>query len=482
MSVWVGRGARAADVDVLVVGAGPTGLVLALELVRHGVRCRVIDSEARRPPGSRATDIQSRTLELLEPHGVLPAMVAAGVVVRGFTGWARGRPISQLDFASLEVPYPFTLSLEQEHTEAVLAARLAELGVPVERGVAVDGLLGGTDSVAVRFADGSSGRASYVVGADGVGSRVRQALGVPFRGETYRSPYLVADVHARWSLANDRVHLFVHRDGFFNVLALPGGRSRILCDVPEAQSAPCVDDVRRVLAARTGLDAEIEAASDVRVFRIQRRLAARWRHGRVVLAGDAAHVCSPLLGQGMNFGVHDAVNLAWRLARALRGDGAALDGYVAERRPAASALLWHTDALHRAARLRVGPARLVRDVVSRVVSSVPAARHAAAALCAEMHVSYGPGAARSALGAPRVGPPGVGDRAPLVLTSDGLFPPRAPDGLRLVFGAPAGPGEVGVAAPGAPGSIDARLVQLYRAKAGTRVTVRPDGWIGARER
>ncbi len=370
-----------------IVGAGPTGMVLALELARHGVRPRVFDRARGRLDGRRATDIHSRTLELLDAHGVLPRLLARGKTVRRFNAYADGRLVSHLDFDALESPYPFTLSIPQRETEAVLEEAMRERGLSVERGATLDAVRTGDGVTLFIERDGERRveRARFAVGADGVGSRTRASLAIPYDGVTYVERYLVADVALDWRLPDDEVHLFMHHEGFLNVIALPGRQVRVLADRGVADTRPpSLDVVRTLLGRRTHLNFELRSSTLVRDFRIQRRLAAHYSVGDVFIAGDAAHTCSPLLGQGMNLGLHDAAALAWRLAAVIRGDAprSLLDEYEAERRPIGRGILTATDLAHRLSRLRAEPLCRMRDAAFRLGSSIPALRRAAAQITA----------------------------------------------------------------------------------------------------
>ena len=464
--------------DVLVIGAGPTGLVLALDLLRRGARVRVIDRAPSRARESRATDIHARTLEVLDAVGVGAEIVARGKKVRVFNAFSDGERMSRIDLGAVDSRYPFTIALPQAETEAVLEARLAELGGHVERGAELVSLSQHPSFVeAIVRRTGSAGaraeriRSRFVAGCDGVGSAVRRLAGVPFEGATYPGFYLVADVGLDWHLPDDEVHLFMARGGFFNVVALPegGGRCRVLCDVGEGGAEePGVAVLQSLLERRTGVRGSIRDPGMTARFRIQRRLVSSYRVGRVLLAGDAAHTCSPLLGQGMNVGIQDAWNLGWKLdlvTRGLASEGL-LDSYTSERRPVARAVLFHTDLIHQISRFKGDAPVAVRDVACAAASRVARFRASAANLCNGLGLSYPmsgiaaePGSVLqgTALGralsvarlfAPlaRTGPPAPGERAPDAPVSGGpasssrhLF--SEPGHTLLMFtGEPAAPG------------------------------------------
>lgn len=350
------------------------------------MRPRVVERATARRGGSRATDIHSRTLELLDAHGVVAAMRARGKTVRHFNAFSGGRRVSRLDFDALDSRFPFTVAIPQRETEAILEAALAARGVTVERGWAFEAL-GPGGRVILRGAAGErrTCAARYVVGCDGVGSAVREALGIGYPGTTYPTRYLVADVSIDWALPDDEVHLFMHEEGFLNVIALPGAQVRILADRgPDDRAPPTVDRLRAIVARRAHLPFALGEATMIADFRVQCRLAGAYRRGEVFLAGDAAHTCSPLLGQGMNLGLHDAVALGWRLAAVVRGDAppSSLHGYAAERRPVGLGILLATDLAHRLSRLRGAGARALRDRAFALGSSIPWAARSSAAITA----------------------------------------------------------------------------------------------------
>ncbi|MEV7816802.1 FAD-dependent oxidoreductase [Streptomyces flaveolus] len=348
--------------DVLIVGAGPTGLTLALDLARRGVDALVVERGEALFPGSRGKGIQPRTQEVFADLGVLEAIRAAGGPYPPRLIWRDGQrlgdqPMFEEIPADEGTPYTDPLMVAQWRTQEVLYTRLTERygAGRVVFGREVTGLTQDAEGVTVSCADGTTLRAAYVVAADGGRSAVRRALGVGMTGETVDPvPFLVADVRVR-GLDRDHWHTFPGTGGSGLALCPLAGTDyfQLLARLPEAEEADLsLDGIRKLVATSTHLDAdavtELRWASD---FRPRAALADRFRAGRVFLAGDAAHVHSPAGGQGLNTSVQDAYNLGWKLGAVLRGGApeALLDTYEEERRANAAAMLDLSTGVHRGA-------------------------------------------------------------------------------------------------------------------------------------
>ena len=373
--------------EVLVVGAGPTGLALAAALVRRGVECLAVDRLAEGANTSRAAVIHSNTLEVLEPLGVSARLTAQGHKVPRFSVRARDRTLLTVRFDGLPTRYPGTIMLPQDATEAILLDRLQELGGRVHRPWRVVDLAEDAEGVdAILLApDGATRRlrADYVVGADGMHSIVRHAARIPFDGSTYEQSFLLADVAMEWGLPADEVCLFFSPQGFVVVAPLPGGRHRIVATMDEAPPEPALGDLQAILDARGPRGTARARLREIvwgSRFRVHHRLATRYRAGRLLLAGDAAHVHSPAGGQGMNTGLVDACVLADRLADVVAGrrDHRALDEYELLRRPVAERVLALSNRMTRMATLRHGALRSLRDLGMRMLGRSSAFRHALA--------------------------------------------------------------------------------------------------------
>jgi 2-polyprenyl-6-methoxyphenol hydroxylase-like FAD-dependent oxidoreductase len=344
-----------ADVPVLIVGAGPTGLVLALWLTRLGVTVRIIDKTAEPGTSSRALAVSARTLEFYRQLGMADPLVEGGVKVPGANFWVQGTKVARLPLDRMGAgltPFPFALIFPQDAHERVLIERLNALGVTVERRTELVGFdqQGDVVHVTLRQADGAEETctASYLAGCDGAHSAVREALAIGFPGGTYSDIFFVADVHGTGTATNGEIHVDLGRSDFLAVFPMKGtGWVRLVGTVLERQAVAngqlTFDDVRDRVVGH--LSFTIERVNWFSTYHVHHRVASRFRQGRAFLLGDAAHVHSPVGGQGMNTGIGDAVNLAWKLAAVLNGGAAdrLLDTYEPERIGFARKLVATTD-------------------------------------------------------------------------------------------------------------------------------------------
>ncbi|WKG01166.1 FAD-dependent monooxygenase [Mycolicibacterium sp. HK-90] len=453
---------------IVIAGAGPTGLTLAIELARRGVPCRVVDQAATLFPGSRGKGLQPRTLEVFDDLGVIGAVLAAGEPfppMRLYRGadvvWEK--PVYELlGLPELEpssaVPYPYTWLIPQWRTDQILAARFAELGGAIEFDTKVTGFTQHGDGITVQTNRGPI-QADYLVGADGGRSTVRKASRVDFLGGALTEErVIVGDVRAG-GLDGRCCHLLTRdgdRSNRFSLWNLPGSdHYQLVVTMAPGEDPPALtlDGMQAVLQQRSGRrDIRLSDLRWISQYRVNLLLAQRFRMGRVLLAGDAAHVHSPAGGQGVNTGVQDAYNLGWKLAAVAAGaPDALLDSYEAERLPVAAGVLQLSGLLHGRGFSSPG--------------SAPGAIH-------QLDINYrgGPLAAESEPSSSLR----AGDRAP-----DGLLP----DGRRLfdVFRGPhwtvlqfdAEPVDFGVPQVCLVPSAD------YDVPVGSYVLVRPDGYIGA---
>ncbi len=335
---------------VLIAGAGPTGLSAALALAQQNVPVRIIDKLAQPTNQSRAAIVHARTLEQFFRLGISEDFLEAGIKVHGAAIYGPGnRLLVRPSLAHLPTPFPYMIGLEQFETERILAGRLARLGVVVERGVELAGLTDDGAGVAVhlRHADGreEAGKCDFLIGADGARSAVRKSLGLELEGETLDMIWITADVRIRWDRDPGEAVAYLSTEGIAFIAAMNDGRWRVIVSLNgmtrEQAEAFTVRDVQNAVCERFGVKVEFYDSVWISPFGINTRLAPTMNVGRVFLAGDAAHVHSPVGGQGMNTGIQDALNLAWKLALVVRGIARPelLESYNAERHANARRLL-----------------------------------------------------------------------------------------------------------------------------------------------
>ncbi|AXB47104.1 FAD-dependent monooxygenase [Amycolatopsis albispora] len=443
---------------VLIAGAGPTGLTLAIELARREVDVRVVDKAAEFFAGSRGDGLQPRTLEVFDDLGVVEAVLEAGITPPPMRAYVAGEFVGEhimfeLSEPTPDVPYPNGCMLGQSRTEQILRERLAGFGVRVELGTELTGFTQDDTGVDVVLNGTERTRVDYLVGADGGKSFVRKSLGIPFEGTTDESIRLLVGDVAADGLDHDRGHWFgLGPDPREGIVLMPlSGGAQFQFAAP-LEGEPTLAGLQALLDRYSGgMGIRLHELTWSTVWRPNTRLAARYREGRVFLAGDAAHTHPPTGGQGLNTGVQDAANLGWKLAAEEH-----LDTYEAERLPvAASVLGLSTESL-------------------RKYLDGDADAHRRGAEYHQLGISYAGGPlARDERAVP--GRVVAGDRAPDAPVDEktrlfDLF--RGPHWTTLAFGCPA-PAEEHAH------SVDGIALEIYDVKPGTIVRVRPDGYIGS---
>jgi 2-polyprenyl-6-methoxyphenol hydroxylase-like FAD-dependent oxidoreductase len=415
--------------DVLIVGAGPTGLVLALWLTRLGVRVRIIDKTSEPGTTSRALAVHARTLELYRQVGLADAVVTRGRKMTAINLWAGGKQVAHVVFGDMGTdlsPFPYALIYPQDEHERLLINRLAEVGVTVERQtelVAFEEIPAGVRA-RLRRGDGTTNacEAFYLAGCDGAHSAVREALRIGFPGGTYNHLFYVADVDARGAVMNGELHGAVDTTDFLIVFPLKDDRRARLIGTVRRDAEHQHDDLKwddvsqRVIQ---WMRIDVERVHWFSTYRVHHRVADNFRKGRTFLLGDAAHIHSPVGGQGMNTGIGDAVNLAWKIADVVQGraDSSLLDTYEPERIAFARRLVATTDqaftgvtsdgAIARRVRLNIVPA------VAPAVFAFGAVRRFMFRTISQTAVNY----RGSSLSEGRAGTVHGGDRLPWVKTN-----------------------------------------------------------------
>ncbi|MGR3570608.1 FAD-dependent oxidoreductase [Brevirhabdus sp.] len=369
------------ETDVLIVGAGPTGLTLAVMLQQQGIDHVLIERRTDRPNTSRAAVIHAHTLEVLERIGVTQTLVQRGLKNAIFAARERDTTLFRMDFSSIDSRYPYLLMIPQNVTESVLSERLTRLDGQVHHGVTATEIAATRSGVLAQVdtPDGPAQIAArHVVGADGMHSQVRQSAGIGFAGGSYAESFILADVHLDWPLHEPQGLLFLSPEGLVVVAPLPDGAVRIVATVAEAPETPAADDILAVLRARGPRtdDLSVSALKWSSRFRVHYRLAQTHRQGPFLLMGDAAHVHSPAGGQGMNCGLIDACVLGELLGDILKKRRPAehIDLYERLRRPAAASVMRTADRMTRAATMTSPAGRTLRNLMLTGLDRIPFAK------------------------------------------------------------------------------------------------------------
>lgn len=413
---------------VLISGAGPVGLTLANELVRHGIPVRIMDKAAQRTDKSKALVLWSRTLELFDDAGYAAEFLAVGMPARGARISTGTDVVAEVSFDVIDSRFAYALMIAQSETERVLEERLAASGVTVEREVELTGFTDTGSSVRATLA-GTSGasetvEADWLVGCDGAHSAVRHGLGFEFEGSTLQSHWALADGHIAGLHPADHLHIFWHRDGILAFFPIAGDRWRVIADLGPAHDGethpdPTLAEINELMARRGSPGIVMSDPVWLAAFRINERKVRHYSRGRVFLAGDAAHIHSPAGGQGMNTGMQDAFNLAWKLALVIRGDArpALLDSYSQERSAVGDRVLRNAGLMTEAATLRNPLLQDLRNAILRFAAGFPQIRHRVADQLAEMDIGYPESPLTAHGGGPADGPK-AGQRWPHPLPPD----------------------------------------------------------------
>ncbi len=472
---------------VLVVGAGPVGLTMAMALKRLGVEVRIVDRSAARTDRSKALVVWPRTLELLDIQGCVQGFLEAGLEGTGARIQAGGQELVHLAFATARSAYRFALFLPQSETERLLEAELSAIGTAVERRVELLSFAEDGQGVAatLRHPDGRTEtmRASFLVGCDGAHSTVRHGLGMPFAGTTEESDWVLADLEIDGGLPPTELLVCWQPDGILALFPIVGGRFRVVANVGEAtgQAEPTLGEVQALLDARGPRGLRAHDPFWLSRFHINERKVEDYRRGRVFLAGDAAHVHSPAGGQGMNTGMQDAFNLAWKLGLVWHGraDDRLLESYSPERSAIGEQVLRNATQMTHVAILKNPILQQIRNAAAGVLGHIPALRQRLVDQLTELDLHYEKGPLTGTAPGASSRPAG-GHRAPdTPLSGVGAGGHRLHEMLRsgrfVIL-------SVATAALSVPGDLEG-LATAARAEAGEdyagphHYLIRPDGYV-----
>ena len=464
--------------SVLISGAGPVGLTLANELTRYGIPVRIVDKAASRTDKSKALVLWPRSLELLEHGGYVEPFLQAGHPAKGAVLSDGSKTVAEVTLGAIDTRYPYALMIAQSETERVLEEQLAARGVTVERQVEMKSFVDRGDGIEAVLAkpDGSSEtvRAGWLAGCDGAHSTTRHGLGLAFEGTTMDSDWHLADIHASGLEPQDRLHIFWHRDGILAFFPITPGRWRVIADLgptadKDGHAPPTLKGIQAMVARRGSPGIKLSDPIWLSAFRINERKVKDYGRGRVFLAGDAAHVHSPAGGQGMNTGMQDAFNLAWKLALVAKGAAkpSLLASYSPERSAVGDMVLRNAGRMTDAAITRNPLLQALRNTFVKLALSFPQLVHVMADTLSELNIAY-PESPLSTAGSPHAHATKPGLRWPEVLGA-GTTVPR--------FAAIGPAAAVADLAKRFPGLVDP-VGASPRADARDLLLVRPDGYVG----
>jgi 2-polyprenyl-6-methoxyphenol hydroxylase-like FAD-dependent oxidoreductase len=340
---------------VLIVGAGPTGLMLAAVLQRYSVPFRIIDKKTEPTKTSNALGLQARTLELLDDLGIVEPFLQQGQKIEGAALFADGNNIANIDITSIDCRYQHITIMPQSMTEKALTEHLEKNGATIERGCELVNLSEQENQVTanIKMAGGSTDdfTADWVVACDGSHSIVRKLTGAKFKGDDISQQFILGDVSAKEStvknVANNKISSFFSSLGILAIFPMPSGEYRIVANLQNKMESPNLSDIQKIVADRSSHHLEVKDASWISTFWIHSKVIENMRHGNIFFAGDAAHIHSPVGGQGMNTGMQDAYNLGWKLAYVIqqKAKEKILDSYHAERYPIIKGVVNQTERM-----------------------------------------------------------------------------------------------------------------------------------------
>lgn len=393
--------------DVLVVGAGPTGLFMAIELIRRGLTVRIVDKASAPSDKSKAIAIQARTLEIFDQIGIVDSFLKKGLKLKAVNAVSHHKVLAHIPLEGIDSPFPFILSLPQYDTEKILTEHLYQLGLEIERGVELISFEEKEDRVIAQLSTGQE-EFSWMIGCDGAHSTTRKGLGFSFEGKTFTKDFALADVQVEWEYPHDEFFIFLNEMGILAAIPLPEeNRYRIIFE-----REPTLEEVQRLLTRYASKNVKVSNPHWMTHFTINSRITEKYSSKRIFLAGDAAHIHSPAGGQGMNTGFADAYNLAWKIALVHQKKAKVdlLETYDKERRTFGKKLLSATEIASNIAMLKNPILVGLRNFLFSNVTKLNALRSKLIYTLSQIGIHYQPNLA--------IGPKG-GYRAPNAKTESG---------------------------------------------------------------
>jgi 2-polyprenyl-6-methoxyphenol hydroxylase-like FAD-dependent oxidoreductase len=387
--------------EILIVGAGPVGLTMAAELARHGVPSRIIDKADSPSVHSKAAGIHARTLEVFKDMGIVNKILEQGLKGLAVNFNSGSRQIARIPLKQIESPYPFVILLPQSNTEHILTDHLNGYGISIERELTLTHFEQDEERVSttIETPDGRKERfkTSWLIGCDGAHSAIRKLAGLTFDGSPYEDQFYLADIAVEWNLPYNEIQIFLHPKGILVFFPLNDKEKRVRFvatvgpdDRNHSEGDPTIEDIQAVVDERGPGNIRVSDPDWLAAFRIHHRKVPEYRVGRVFVAGDAAHIHSPAGGQGMNTGVQDAYNLAWKLALVAKGqaDAKILDSYSIEREPVARHVLKFTDRMTRMVTLKNPVLQTVRNFILSFVFQLGSVQKKITRNLSEVDINY----------------------------------------------------------------------------------------------
>ncbi len=382
------------NTPVLIVGAGPTGLLMALTLNRYGIPFRLIEKKSERTQTSNALGIHARTLELLEDLNIVEPFLKVGNPVNGANMHIDGKKIASVDLSKIKSVYPYVLIVPQSETEKILEQALQNNGIEVERNCELDLFEKNNDHYKITLNQNGARidcSANYIIACDGSHSKVRKLSGLEFKGDDIPQSFALADVEVTTDLAHDKLNIFYSKEGLFATFPLPDGSLRIIADLDASKKIENDKiDIETIASVRSNQHITVKNKLWVSHFYIHSKTMKQMRLDNIFFAGDAAHTHSPAGGQGMNTGMQDAYNLGWKLSLVIQGKAnpSILDSYQQERHPVAEELVKQTDKLTRMMLSRNPVIKVVRNFLVGPVLRIPSVNQKLAARLSMLSINY----------------------------------------------------------------------------------------------